>query len=353
MVFPRPRLASVARCAVLSYRLGGVDGVSVEAAKWSWALRSLGHEVVTVAGDGQADHLVAGLGTTDTGPADLAALEAALAGCELVVVENLLSLPMNRHAQLAAAEVLAGRRALLRHHDLPWQRERFADVDLVAMDSRWSHVTINAYSAHELAERGIEAQVVYNAFDLNAAAGDRAATRLALEVEDHERLAVQPTRAIARKNVPGAIAIAEALGATYWLTGEAEDGYGPELEAALLAARCRVLHGPGRSEARANAAHAYAACDVVLFPSTLEGFGNPPIEAAIARRPVVVGAYQAAAEVEALGFRWFHLNEVAVLADFLERPDPELHEANLAVVRRHFDLADLPQRLAGLLAANP
>jgi hypothetical protein len=49
------------RAAILSYRLGVADGVSVTAAQWATALRRLGLHVTTMAGAGRADVLVEGL----------------------------------------------------------------------------------------------------------------------------------------------------------------------------------------------------------------------------------------------------------------------------------------------------
>ncbi len=53
--------------AIVSFRLGGGDGVSIEAAKWARAFAALGHRVVTVAGSGVADVVIPGLGLPDDG----------------------------------------------------------------------------------------------------------------------------------------------------------------------------------------------------------------------------------------------------------------------------------------------
>ena len=57
-------------------------------------------------------------------------------------------------------------------------------------------------------------------------------------MSDDERLLVHPVRAIERKGVPAALELAEALGATYWLVGPAEDGYDATLAELLAAPRC-------------------------------------------------------------------------------------------------------------------
>lgn len=316
------------------------------AATWAGALGRLGFEVRTIAGDGPVDVTVAGLGL-DPGvdPPRPADLHAALEGVDLVIAENILSIPIHLAASRVLAEVLRGRAAIVHHHDPPWQRDRFAHItDLPVDDPAWRHVVINERTRVEMADRAITAAVIRNAFDTGAPPGDRAGTRNALGVAPEERLVLHPVRAIERKQVPVAIALAEAARATYWLPGPAEEGYGPTLERHLAAARCRVLRHP-----MGAIADAYAACDAVVFPSTWEGFGNPPIEAAIFGRPVAVGPYPVADELRALGFAWLPTDDPGPLVAALEDPDEPALERNRALAAEHFSLARLDASLATLL----
>ncbi|MDQ6697525.1 MAG: glycosyltransferase family 4 protein [Actinomycetota bacterium] len=340
----------MATAAIISFRLGLTDGVSVVADSWARALFSLGFAVTTVAGEGPVDRLIPGL-AMDAEPArrpsDLdQAVAHALAAADLVVVENLCSIPLNLAASRAVAATLRGRAAVLHHHDPPWQRSRFAEVtELPPNDAAWRHVTINELTRRQLAERNIAATTIYNGFDVDEPPGDRDGTRAALGVREHEVLVVHPVRAIARKNVPAAIRLAEDLQATYWLLGPAEEDYGPELARVLAAADCPVLHRPPPG----TLADTYAAADVIAFPSTWEGFGNPPIEAAIHRRPAVVGPYPVAAELAALGFRWFPSDDREPIRRFLAAPDAALLDHNQALARRRFGQDQVVASLARLL----
>ncbi len=348
-------------CAFVSFRLGGTDGVSVVAATWAEVVARMGFDVVTVAGEGAVDRRVPRLaigafadgraGVDGQRAADAATIDdltaevsVALADADVVVVENLGTIPMNLPAARAVNRVLRDRPALFHHHDPAWQRSRYDDVrELPADDPAWRHVTINDITGEEMATRGIRAVTIRNGFDVDAPRGDRDAARAALGFEGDERVLAHPVRAIARKDVPAALALAEAIGATYWLTGPAEEGYGPTLDRLLGEARARGVSV--RHETAPGPAELYAAADAVAFPSTWEGFGNPPIEAAIHRRPVAVSHYPVADELRTLGFRWFDPERPAELAAWLDEPDPDLLEHNAQVVRRHLSLDGMADRI--------
>lgn len=332
-------------CAILSFRLGLTDGVSVVALRWGQVLKRLGFTVVTIAGDGPVDVTIPGLAIDATAPPTHDELSAALADVDLVVVENLCTIPLNLAASRVVAEVLAGRPAIMHHHDPPWQRERFGHItELPIDDPAWRHVTINELTREQMEARGFTATTIYNSFDTEAAPGDRDRMRIDLGIAPAELLVGHPVRAIPRKNIPLAIRLAEELSGVYWLLGQAEENYGAHLDWLLTSARCRVVQ-----RRSLTIPDIYAASDVIVFPSLWEGFGNPPIEASIHRRPVVVGDYPVKHELAALGFEWFEVQELDQVKAFLADPDDALLDHNRELAKKHFSFAATEVRLAELI----
>jgi mannosylglucosylglycerate synthase len=351
----------------ISFRLGGDDGVSVEARKWEWALRELGFETRRVAGtiedDGQADDVVLPTLAIDaTEPPDEHAISNAVDGADLVVVDNICSLPLNLAAAQAVARVAAQHRGrvVLRHHDLPWQRRnlKHLEAEFPPRIEGALHATVNLRSRRELQARGFkDATTIHNYFDLAPAPGDRATTRKAFGFTDDDVVLFQPARAIERKNVPGGLRFAQRLhqlapdrAVQYWLSGPAEDGYAPTL--ARILERSPVPLTIGRADV---AADAYAAADLVVFPSTWEGFGNPIIESTAARRPCVAYPYPVLAELLASGVRVFSTEQPEQVVRFLEERaevreryfDANVHRAEVS-----FALADLPPAIDEAFAAH-
>jgi glycosyltransferase involved in cell wall biosynthesis len=165
---------------------------------------------------------------------------------------------------------------------------------------------------------------------------------------------LQPSRAIERKNVPGGLRFAMELARAYpeqpmryWLSGPAEDGYDATLQRVLECSSVPVTHGRAPSSA-----DAYAASDVVVLPSTWEGFGNPTIESIAARRPLAAFAYPVISEIRAMGVRFFSTTEPATVARFLREPDDvreRFYDVNLHRARLAFSLADLPAEIERVL----
>ena len=152
-----------------------------------------------------------------------------------------------------------------------------------------------------------------------------------------ERLLVHPVRAIERKGVPAALALAAALGATYWLVGPAEDGY--EADAAHACSprpRCRVIHRPVARDRWPTPTP-----PATPSPSRPPGRGSATRRS---RRPSTGGPWRWAptpwpTSCGPSGFRWFDPARPAELDAFLRRPDPSAPRPQRgAAPRQHLGL---------------
>jgi glycosyltransferase involved in cell wall biosynthesis len=355
------------QAVTVSFRLGGDDGVSVEARKWAWALGELGFQTRRVAGaieDDRAsdDIVIPALAIDASEPVEPEALRTALDGADLVVVDNICSLPLNVEAARAVARAARKHhgRVCFRHHDLPWQRRhlKHLEAEFPPRQSGALHATINLRSRRELHARGFDAAAtVHNYFDLDPPRGDRAATRDSFGFRDDDFVLLQPARAIERKNMPGAIRFAQQLRGILpdldlrlWVSGPAEDGYAPVLD--RIIERAKIPVSLGRA---ATAQDAYAASDLVVFPSTWEGFGNPVVESVAYRRACVAYPYPVLAEILAAGIRVFSTQQPEGIAKFL-LDTPEAREryfdANVHRAKVSYSLADLPSGIDEVFATH-
>lgn len=338
------------KAGILSFRLGMADGVSVTAEALAKSVRDLGFSTVLIAGEGPVDRRVSGLSASYGAAPTRRDLELALDDLDLVVVENLLTIPLHLPASRAVADALRGRPAILRHFDPPWQRARFAHItELPADDPSWFHITVSRQAQRELeTKRGIRSTIVAPGLELPVGPGDRARTRRKLGVVDGELLCIHPVRAIERKNIPVALALTEYLGGTYWLTGAAEEGYDGIVANLLAQTSARTVWS---SFDGIDIDDAYAAADLVLFPSTWEGFGLPPIEAAFRRKLVVVGDYPVSDELRASGFAWPYQWQGPLIKGLLvdDNRRNAVLDHNWSVAVQQFSRTAMTERLASLV----
>ena len=312
-------------CAIVSFRLGLTDGVSIvadavgrrparrSASTWSpWPARA------------RSTGTVPGLAIDAAAPARGRAGDGwptrcaeALADADLVVVENLCTIPLNLPAARAVAEVLAGRPAILHHHDPPWQRERFAHVHraparrpgVAPRHHQPSSPSASSPTGASPRPRSTTASTV----DGPARAIAPAPGRGSASAPD-ELLVAHPVRAIARKDIAaGAARCASSSARPTGCSGAAEEGYGAELER-ILAAR----PVPGDPPAAPPRARHLRRPRPRRLPAR-RGRGSatrrsrPPSPAG----PSPSGPTRSGVELRALGFEWFD-------ADRRRRADPGL-----------------------------
>jgi glycosyltransferase involved in cell wall biosynthesis len=396
-------------------RFAGLDGVSLEADKLATVLEEAGHQVVWFAGE-LGDRFRPGLQYPPAhfGHPAIRSLEGELFGTrpptqeatrslenraaelktllrwflrdfdvDVAVVQNALCLPMHVPLGMALAELLAetGIPAVAHHHDFAWERERFRRPQVPdvlraafppALPGLW-HLTIQSAARDQLRRRrGIASTVLPNVMDFEEepARGDGAAYRAWAGVGPDDLMLLQPTRVVPRKRIETTLRLASQLDDGHVKVvvshheGDEGFGYGRRLREEAERLGVELIFAPVRAEyeqdpARPLLADAYAAADLVCYPSRVEGFGNALLEAFYHRRPLLVNRYPVyRRDIAPTGVDCIEIDgelsaeAVGRVAELLEDPGRwrEPAERNYQIGRRHFSFAEVRERFLPLLA---
>jgi mannosylglucosylglycerate synthase len=304
------------RIALLHYAsppvVGGVEQILGAHAK---LLAQHGHAVAIVSQRGDAD---ARLETGVSADAHRARLRQVLAGCDVVFVHNVMTMPFDLALTGALAQVaaeLSSTRFIAWTHDVAATNPDLAPVpaELERAVPRFEYVAVSQARAAELASATAAiARVIPNGID-PAGVLEIPETLSAFAEEFHlldaRFLLLHPTRLLRRKNVElGLQVLAELRDSDEMLliTG-AEDPHNPasQTRGAWLRAQCARL-GLERRAIFVNdhlavgdleLAGLYRVADALFLPSRQEGFGLPVLEAALHRMPAFISEIAALNEI--------------------------------------------------------
>lgn len=396
---------------MISTRLAGLDGVSLEASKLAPVIREAGHDIAWFAGELDdefrpgvevpAAHFnsavnvalqgrVFGSETADpTLEQEIRELASPLKsdvirfirefGIDVAYVHNALSIPMQLPLAIAVTEALreTGVRAVGHHHDFGWEKPRFARCAVPGIVDRYfppdldglRHVVINSLAGRALAERtGLSSTLLPNILDFESGPDellDGSAYRRHAGVPEDAVLLLQPTRVIERKGIEATVLLAAYLGppavVVFSHAADQDGRYWRRLVALANRSGVEIISCPVAPAADGSGpwlGDAFAAADLVCLPSLQEGFGNALVEASFFRRPLFVNTYEVyVADIAPLGIHAIEMDGdvtedvVARVRRLLSSPSrvQEMVDNNYQVGEEHMSHRVVRERLLPLL----
>jgi len=380
------------RIGFISTRFHGTDGVTLEARKWAQILQGLGHSCFWMAGllDAPPDVSHAAPLAFFSHP-EVADVQTKLFGAafrtravtnqiqslkerlkddlyrfiekfrlEVLLPENILSLPMHVPLGLAMTEVIAETTfpVIAHHHDFTWERERFTlnavndylQAAFPPLLYGMEHVVINSMAQKELARRlGIPSQIIPNVLDFETPppSPDEYSRDLRREIglNDDDWFILQPTRVVQRKGIEHAIELVRRLKdpraklVISHPAGDEGNAYMAMLhdrvadagiDVRFIADRIGETRGRNASGRKVyTLLDVYPHADLVTYPSYYEGFGNAFLEAIYFGKPVVVNTYAVyARDIDPLGFKTIEMTQL-VTQQVVEQTRELLQNAKL------------------------
>lgn len=262
---------------------------------------------------------------------------------DLLIAENVLSIPMHIPLALALTETIAETQipTIAHHHDFTWERPRFS-LNCVNEYIRMAfppnlpcieHVVINSTAQEELALRtGISSKIIPNVLDFETPPivnHDKVkAFRYSIGLKEKDIMILQPTRIVPRKGIEHAIALVKGLDdprCKLVISHEAGDEgleylewlseYAKEQKVDMRLVETKLADPFNKTiddEKLFSLWDIYPSVDFVTYPSLCEGFGNALLEAIYFKKPLLINRYSTyIKDIEPLGF------DLAVMDGFL------------------------------------
>lgn len=306
---PFASIARAMKIALVHYTaapvIGGVERVMEEHARLFVAN---GHEVTIVCASG-GDERAVRLPADPSADAQVLALRPVLAGQDVVIVHNVMTMPFHvglTEALGRLADELQAVRFVAWVHDVSLVNPDYTEHPAILRKShpRFEYVAVSALrlrdyrkATHEFAK---PCRVVPNGLDPVRVLGlppSIAEYARAHDLLDGRMVLLHPARLVRRKRIEVSLAIAKEplmrrKSATVLVTAvgdphrEDSRAYLGELRAKFGAETGHLLVSDQLTVGDAELAGLYLLADAVIFPSRREGFGLPLIEAAMHRLPV-------------------------------------------------------------------
>ena len=288
--------------------VGGVERVMEDHAR---LFTAHGHRVTVLCHRGGGPDVLR-MPEEDSTNAQAAALRPALAAQDVVFIHNVLTMhfhPGLTEALWRAMDELPRVRFVAWVHDVAACNPDYAQMVSLApifskVHPRCAYVAVSPLRARQFAGvTGTSAErcpVIPNGVDPARVLGlpeNVATTVRQRNLLDGRMLLLHPTRLVRRKNVELSIAVAREFArrgtpATVIVTAADDEqnaaslALGEKLRAECTTPECLILGGEHLAVGDAELAALYRLADALFFPSRSEGFGLPPLEAALHRLPV-------------------------------------------------------------------
>lgn len=338
----------------ISTRFAGIDGVSLEAAKWAKVFEDNGNQCFWFAGkldrDPERSYLAPEAhfqhaqnqwindkvfcskrrkpSVTEAIHDLRSRLKVQLHWfidqfkIDLLIIENALTIPMHIPLGLSLTEVIAETElpTIAHHHDFCWERSRYAvngvnDYLHMAFPPRLPniiHVVINSEAREQLALRtGNSSIIIPNVLDFDnpplVNEKKAKAFRESIGLESEDKMILQPTRIISRKGIEHAIDLVKELNdPCYKLVISHENGdegfdyaewlesYASECQVDLRMIKAKITSpwiNNGKNQTEYSLWDIYPNAEFISYPSLCEGFGNALLEAIYFKKPLLVNRY--------------------------------------------------------------